>query len=326
MSVSSRWNYFKRIFKAYLGTSESQLTFWHGVPRVNLDLERERIGPYYMLFKEKAEYQGEFDQNGIPLLNYHGEIGYQYNPIAISQYGLGNYNLYTKFKEKENFHKFIRTANWLIDHLEKNQNGIPVWMHHFDFEYRDTLNSPWYSGLAQGQGVSVLVRAYQETKDEKYLIAADEAFLSFGLSLERGGVIAYDQNDNLWIEEYIVKPPTHILNGFIWALWGVYDYYLLTESQWAKKIFQAGVKTLSQNIHRYDIGYWSLYELSATRLKMIASPFYHQLHIVQLIVMYKLTRKERFLEYAKKWENYQNKKFFQLIALFQKVVFKLIYY
>ena len=39
-------------------------------------------------------------------------------------------------------------------------------MHHFDFEYRDTLKSPWYSGLAQGQGLSVLVRAYIETDNE----------------------------------------------------------------------------------------------------------------------------------------------------------------
>ena len=33
-------------------------------------------------------------KNGIPLLNYHGIIGKQYNPIAIAQYGLGNLNFY----------------------------------------------------------------------------------------------------------------------------------------------------------------------------------------------------------------------------------------
>ena len=32
-----------------------------------------------------------------------------------------------------------------------------------------TLVNPWYSGLAQGQGLSVLCRAYKETKDPKYL-------------------------------------------------------------------------------------------------------------------------------------------------------------
>ena len=37
-----------------------------------------------------------------------------------------------------------------------------------------------------------------------------------------------DEHGNLWFEEYIVSPPTHILNGFMWAAWGVYDYFLAT--------------------------------------------------------------------------------------------------
>ena len=37
-----------------------------------------------MLFESKANYNGHYDNNGIPLLNYHGDIGLQYNPIAIS--------------------------------------------------------------------------------------------------------------------------------------------------------------------------------------------------------------------------------------------------
>ena len=41
-----------------------------------------------MLFESKANYNGHYDNNGIPLLNYHGDIGLQYNPIAISQWSL----------------------------------------------------------------------------------------------------------------------------------------------------------------------------------------------------------------------------------------------
>ncbi len=35
-----------------------------------------------------------YDASGIPQLDYHGHIGLQYNPIAIAQFGLGNYNLW----------------------------------------------------------------------------------------------------------------------------------------------------------------------------------------------------------------------------------------
>ena len=35
-----------------------------------------------MLFHHKAEYDDLTDPEGIPMLNYHGEIGIQYNPIS----------------------------------------------------------------------------------------------------------------------------------------------------------------------------------------------------------------------------------------------------
>ena len=73
----------------------------------------------------------------------------------------------------------------------------------------------------------------------------------------------------------------------MWALWGVFDYWLARGDASAKKIFDRGVETLIRNLARFDTGYWSLYEQSGTRLKMLASPFYHQLHIVQLRVMSK---------------------------------------
>jgi hypothetical protein len=47
-----------------------------------------------MDFEEKADYPGHYDAGGIPMLDYHGQIGLQYNPIASAQWGLGNYNLF----------------------------------------------------------------------------------------------------------------------------------------------------------------------------------------------------------------------------------------
>jgi len=42
--------------------------------------------------------------------------------------------------------------------------------------------------------------------------------------IENGGCLHIDLAGDWWIEEYITNPPTHILNGFIWALWGARDY------------------------------------------------------------------------------------------------------
>jgi len=319
-------NYYRRIFSAYLMPQKSQLAFWHEVPEANEFFQRDELGEYYMPFTAKADYPGPYDQDGIPLLNYHGKIGLQYNPIAIAQYGLGNYNLFSRTGEPGRRRKFLTVADWLVAHLEKNKAGLWVWNHHFDWEYRTPLKAPWYSALAQGQGISLLVRAYKEKRDEKYLECARLAFGSFLKRVEEGGVIFVDEKGHVWLEEYIVFPPTHILNGFIWASWGVYDFFLATRDSFARKLFDQAMETLSVNLPKYDLGFWSLYELSETKLKMLASPFYHQLHIIQLRILFLLTGKEIFRIFAEKWERYRRKLVNRKVALLYKTAFKLLYY
>jgi hypothetical protein len=201
-----------------------------------------------------------------------------------------------------------------------------VWKHHFNWEYRDTLHSPWYSALAQGQGISVLVRAYQESQDSRYLEASELALASFFTSVAEGGVAFTDDAGDLWFEEYIVFPPTHILNGFLWAVWGIYDYYLATRDGSGQDLFARTVQTLLRNLDRYDLGFWSLYEQSGTRLPMVASPFYHQLHIVQLRVMHRLTGEEKFSQVADRWESYGRSRSKRTRALCYKSAFKLCNY
>lgn len=319
-------SYYRRIFSAYLLGGKSHLTFWHEIPAENPNATPDKLGEYYMLFSEKANYPGAHDTQGIPMLDYHGHIELQYNPIAIAQYGLGNYNLFRRSGDPSRREKFFLIADWLITHLESNAHGLAVWNHHFDWEYRDTLKAPWYSGLAQGQGISVLVRAHIESGDVRYLVAAQHALACFYRSIDEGGIAFTDDRGDIWFEEYIVSPPTHILNGFIWASWGIYDYFLATRDRTAQDLFSRAVQTLVHNLDRYDLGFWSLYEQSGTRLPMVASAFYHRLHIVQLRVMHRLTGEDIFARMADRWEGYTRSRSKRTRALCYKSAFKLCYY
>lgn len=326
MPALAKFHYYRRIVRAYLWPGQSQLSFWHDAAEINQRASVNSLGEYYMNFASKAGYSGPCDRDGIPLLNYHGSIGLQYNPIAIAQWGLGNFNLFRATESPIARRRFIVASDWLWSQLQPNSHGIHVWNHNFDWEYRQTLKAPWYSGLAQGQGISLLVRAHVETGDKKYLQAAHFAFRSFLTSTVQGGVTFTDAAGNPWFEEYIVSPPTHILNGFIWAAWGVYDYFLATGSDQAIKLFAAAVGTLRKNLEHYDLRFWSLYEQSGTRLLMIASPFYHQLHVTQLRVMYRITQERIFAEYADRWERYARSRSKRTRALCYKGAFKLCYY
>jgi heparosan-N-sulfate-glucuronate 5-epimerase len=321
-----RVGYYKRIFKAYLGGQKSHLTFWHGTPEVNENAFKEGSSEYYQLFYSKANYEGLLDEDGIPMLDYKGAIGPQYNPIAIAQYGLGNFNLYRKNGSATNLDKAVKAADWLCENLQENPHGLPVWMHKFDWEYFKTLKAPWYSGLAQGQGISLLVRVYRKTGEDKYLEAAKKAFKAMVTPISGGGTLFIDNDGYRWIEEYITEPVTHIVNGFMWALWGVYDLWQLTRDEDAQKLWRQGIRTLAENISVFDTGYWSLYDAAPLKMKNPASSFYHRLHIVQLDVMWRLTGIEVFRDTCEKWKDYLNSRWNTRRALAEKAIFKLAHY
>lgn len=310
---------------SYLLRKNSQLTFWHEEPEINPDAFSGELGPYYMTFRGKASYEGPFDDAGVPLLDYHGTVGRQYNPIAIAQYALANYNLAVKGDDAR-WDAFLRNARWLLNSRMSNERGLKLWPHHFDFEYYRPLKAPWFSGLAQGQGLSVLTRASAITGDEAYRVAADETFHSITASIGDGGVLFHDALGRPWIEEYLVEPPTHILNGCMWALWGVYDYALLTGQDRAKALFTSCSKAITAQLNEYDNGFWSLYEQTPQRFKSVASGYYHQLHIVQLRIMHRLTGEDVFADVADRWAGYAERPLYRGLALASKIAFKLAYY
>tara|TARA_Y100000768_G_scaffold388808_1_gene387379 strand:+ start:16502 stop:17473 length:972 start_codon:yes stop_codon:yes gene_type:complete len=318
--------YWNRIIRAYIFEGNSQLSFWHEKPEASKGFKIESLGSYYMTFHKKADFISCADDNEIPMLDYKGSIGKQYNPIAIAQWGLGNYNIWLSTKSKKNYTKFIKSADWLCENLAKNDNNIKVWMHKFNFEYRDTLKKPWYSGLAQGQGLSLLLRALKETKNIKYEKSIADVYKSFQFDINEGGVICIDKFGNKWIEEYIVFPPTHILNGFIWSLWGIYDYYLYYNDPNAKKMFKEFSETIEKNLKHYDLGYWSKYELSNKPISMISSHFYHKLHITQLKIMYEITGKGIYNEFHKKWLIQEQNSLYRFVSLIHKSIFKVLFY
>jgi heparosan-N-sulfate-glucuronate 5-epimerase len=324
--MRDRINYWRRIFKVYFSKSPSYLTFWHERPALSDGVDPSKLGVYYMTFRDKADYAGPKDEKGAILFDYFGDIGRQYNPLAVAQYGLANLNIYLETGDNDRLEIARIQSEWLVENLEKNDFGLPVWKHKFRWRYRHYLAPGWYSAHSQGTGISLLARMYKETDDIRYLNAAKTAFPALAAEIGSGGVKWAGADGDVWLEEYIVDPPTHILNGFVWGLWGVWDYYLLTNDAVAYRLFDECVLSLKKNLFKYDCGFWSLYDLSEQHLKMVTSLFYHDLHIVQLKVMAALTGDDFFDHWADKWSGYRRNVIFRAGALVYKVIFKLFYF
>lgn len=239
-----------------------------------------------------------FDIKGVVRINYGGTIGTRYNPVAICQWAHKNYINYFRTRDEKFKNVFMNQVDWLVE-SQKIKESIGVW--EYDFENkRFRATPPWISAMAQGLAISVLGEAYSLTKNEMYLERAYLALQSFKKNVNEGGVISYWPNGDIWYEEVASEDAKKTLNGFIFSLAGVADFYKLTGSAEAKEIVEKGLISLYNHIHEYDFGFVSRYSLGSANI----SWKYNSIHVLQLLWAYSVTRDRKFLEYAEKFASY----------------------
>ena len=333
--MKNKYQYLSRIMNAYVfKRRDSNLSFWHTPLAVNR-LERtdvESVGRYPMNFAAKADYDGYMDKDGVVRLNYHGNIGVQYNPNAVAQKALGHYEKYLDGCDEgdgdQQRQAFLMQANYFLGHGREVKDGVLLWEYNFPFEMRNYLESPWRSALAQGQAISVLVRAHGLTGDDRYAKAAQKGYNAFRyLAKDHEGGVLDKHDGEVWLEEYIVEPHNHVLNGFIWAMWGVREYAVYFDDQHAKQLWNDCLDTLKSNLHRYDLGFWTTYDWPHGRNEslptMPSSLYYQRLHAVQMDACYNLTGDVIFKEYGERWRGYLNSRWRKFISRMWKTYFKL---
>jgi len=248
----------------------------------------DEVKGYYNNLTEKVIRFG-LNDNEVP--KTHDDTGEAiYFSIAIFQYGLAAYDLYLMNDDATMLKRALVCADWAVDNQQEDGSWVT-------FAHKNPEKP--YSAMAQGEGISLLVRAYIATGDQKYLDASHKAKDFMLLPIENGGTARYE-GDDLYLYEATFFPL--VLNGWIFSLWGLVDYCKINKDENVTKALNSTLETLKKKLPEFDIGYWSKYDDK----KRICSPFYHKLHIAQLRVMYDLTKDEIYKKYADKWEKYQN--------------------
>ncbi|MEW5947049.1 MAG: D-glucuronyl C5-epimerase family protein [bacterium] len=266
------------------------------------DLRSATLGSYYLDFSYKVS-PVKLDDNGVILHDYGFGKGLQYVPPAVCMYALGLFELHLRDGGESHLRAFIKQAEWLLQNGTM-ERGALLWRFEIENPFYGTP-PPWRSALAQGLGISVLLRAFQSTGDERYMEAATLALNSFRRAISDGGVVFRD-GGLVFFEELAAPPPSHILNGGVMAMLGVYDYYRATGDPGALSLFNEAVSSLAASLHRFDAGFWSKYDMMyGTRyghvLPFLASPNYQVSHVELMDVLYDVTRIQRFRDYSERW-------------------------
>lgn len=230
-----------------------------------------RLAGYYNDLSVKTEWRGPVDHAGIPLTKAPGEK-YVYFPIVVLQKALGHWEtwLSSERQSTQQLASFIQIARWALDSQDEN-GGWVVW------PPLGRKGAMPYSAMAQGEAMSVFVRAFSTTEEEPFLEGARRALTLMLTPLDKGGT-SWQAPEGLVLEEVPYTVPRTILNGWIFALYGLYDLLLVEDSQEAQEALAATLSALLAYLPKYDAGFWSFYDTSG----ILASPAYHRLHIAQL--------------------------------------------
>lgn len=270
----------------------------------HLDLTSPTLGAFYEDYERKytdnRQYR-TFDNAGVPLYTRNGEP--HYHPVYITQFALSAHEYYLKHGDQEAEKAFLNSANWLKNNLSPH-GQFSFW--HYTIEHpvhEGSIKPPWFSAMAQGQGASVLLRAYCMTRDGSFLSTAKRALHPLFFDLSGGGLSLLKNGGFLFPQEYSSPLAADVLNGAISAYFGVYDYYRVTHDPDMEKLAGSILNALASNLPHYDAGYWSYYGL---RPKYLASYHYHRVHVNQLNILYQISASNVFLEYSKRFEAYYN--------------------
>lgn len=275
------------------------------------------LGGYYIdltpsLVNYTRQWYGDFDSDGVPKVGF-GSLA-RYHPINIAQYGFIVHDLWLADPREDYLEVLKNLLKW-FEANKKPFRDATVWPQYYDDKY--DIPDGWVSGMAIGEILSFYLRIYQALGDPHLLDVSKSIYNCFSIDCEDGGVRRFDRDKNLWFEEFQSRKPSFVLNGFIYAVFGVFDFYRVTRDPEVKAVFDSCVSTLERSLNKYDCGYWSLYDQLKSEL---VSPYYQRnVHIPQMDAMYSLTGLDIFKHYRDKWARQLNPANIMLVAVMMRI-------
>ncbi|MFG1610361.1 D-glucuronyl C5-epimerase family protein [Actinoplanes sp. NPDC049265] len=222
------------------------------------------------------------------------------HPVAAAQCGQTMWNNFRLTRDRRWLAGAVTQARWLINF---KQVYAGAWFFPYRWEHvlpasptkpTVVLRNPWYSAMAQGEVLSLFMRLYETTGDARYRTAADRTFAALLVPNVAGRPWAtWTYGGYTWFEETTFADGTgdRILNGHIFTVLGIYDYWVITRDARAYRLLQAGLLTSLVYAGRLRRPAWQSYYDDYRRGD---SRKYHQLHVLLVRYLAEMTGDQRF--------------------------------
>lgn len=196
------------------------------------------------------------DSESMPVM-IKDSIGHR-NPVQVSNAAFYFHGRYLQSRDERDKEAFLRNVRWLEQNHRRGYYHYPFdWKHYGATKTGGLLivelDSGWVSGMAQGQALGALALAFDMSGDQSFLAAARDVFRTLRINEDPHWVFALDENGYYWIEEYPNSDFCHVLNGSLFALWGLWNYHVVTHNPIALTLFRAGVRSIADHVGNWNI-------------------------------------------------------------------------
>ena len=244
------------------------------------------------------QFEENVDEEGIPvkLTGFTNSTGY--HPSHICKYGIYLSGRYRRHQQQEDLETIKRVMNWIEDN-KVDKSSFITWEFYEDLGAFN-LEAPWTSALTNAWCAGALLQGYEVTGNKQLEESANRALEYLFTPVEDGGGLYEFDNGGIWFEE-APNPdnPSHILNGFIYAIDILDMFASYYRDERYEDYLNRAISTLRENVNEYDVGYGSIYDLYTRGNKLGMG--YHKIHYVQLYYIYLKTGDEYFLDLSRKW-------------------------
>ncbi|MDO5751470.1 D-glucuronyl C5-epimerase family protein [Arthrobacter sp.] len=291
--------------------------------RTGYDISRDGQSPYIGDYTVPLEDEtwGETGTDGVLVTKLYGEA--VYHPVNSAWYISQMISSYRHSGNQQYLDRAIATSNYLIRWSETDENGAMWFPYRFSHDVGTLrLGTPWYSGMAQGMMTSVFVNLYEATQDGYWKDMATKTVKSYDQpkpkpkdqakpddqpQSEDGpwfhNVKVLDGKKFVFYEEYPAladEQNAHVVNGHIYALYGLYDYYRITGNRHVKWLFDIGASSIRDSFGAYrNPGQPSWYSPTYYGRTVWGTPeSYHQGVVKQLRKLADMTGDQEFTRQA----------------------------
>lgn len=243
-----------------------------------------------------ARTEGLVDERGVPLRTYRRAEGAVYNPTVLAEEGMMRLDSWLRTEDPVHLRQARRIAK-ALDATALEEGGRRWQPHPYS---RFGYEPGWVNANSHGLVLSFFSRSHQVTGDQDDRARADRLFAAYDAMAGQERWFTAVVDDHLWFEHYPDSFRGQVLNAHLNALFGLYDYWRISGSEAAARLFRGGVATVRDELERFRRpGDLSAYSLRTD----FVSEHYHDTHIKQLRILARMTGDGWFRDQAELFED-----------------------